>query len=156
MTNGSATKRDVTERKAAKTDAGGGNGATRRGRTGPLQRKEVEREISSAIIRFEKEFMGRGPLETRTFIIDDMVLVRLKGVLTPAEHKLGQGGDQTRGRRLIKQMRRELIENGRPLIDSVIRDIVGLGVVSLHTDLSTKTGERIIVLTLEAPIPLAD
>ena len=114
------------------------------------RQKEVEREISKAIIRFEKEFMGRGPLDARTYIIDDMVLIRLKNVLTPAELKLAETGDHRRGRYLIKQMRQELIEQGRPLIDAVIADILKIPVVSLHTDISARTGERVIVLTLES------
>ncbi|MCA9151299.1 MAG: DUF2294 domain-containing protein, partial [Planctomycetales bacterium] len=97
--------------------------------------RETEREISQAIIRFEKEFMGRGPLEARTYIIDDMVLVRLKNVLTPAELKLAESEEGKRGRYLIKQVRQELIEQGRPLLDAVIQDIVGIKVVSLHTDI---------------------
>jgi len=112
-------------------------------------KQATEREISKAIIRFEKEFMGRGPLETRSFIIDDMVLVRLKNVLTPAEIKLAESEAQVRGRYLIKQMRQELIERGRPLLDTVIKDILSVNVTSLHTDISSKTGERIIVFTLE-------
>lgn len=113
-------------------------------------KREVEREISQAIIRFEKEFMGRGPLETRSYIIEDMVLIRLKNVLTPAELKLsGSEERERRGRYLIKQMRQELIEQGRPLLDAVIKDILDVDVVSLHTDISAKTGERIIVFTLE-------
>ncbi len=110
---------------------------------------ELEAEISQAIIRFEKEYMGRGPLETRTYLIDDMVLVRLKNVLTPAEHKLAQSEEGARGRGLIKETRQRLLEHGRPLLETVIRDILGIGVKSLHTDISTKTGERIIVFTLE-------
>ncbi|MGE0760567.1 MAG: DUF2294 domain-containing protein [Pirellulaceae bacterium] len=112
-------------------------------------KREVEREISQAIIRFEKEFMGRGPLEARTYIIEDMVLVRLKNVLTPAELKLAESEESHRGRYLIKQVRQELIEKGRPLLDAAIRGVVGVPVVSLHTDISAKTGERIIVFTLE-------
>ena len=112
------------------------------------KKREVEREISQAIIRFEKEFMGRGPLDAKTYLIEDMVLVRLKNVLTPAELKLSESEERNRGRYLIKQMRQELIEQGRPLLDAVIRDILGLDVVSLHTDISAKTGERIIVFTL--------
>ena len=112
-------------------------------------RREIEREISQAIIRFEKEFMGRGPLETKSYVIDDMVLVRLKNVLTPAEMKLAESEDHERGRYLIKQMRQELIERGRPLLDAVIHDILQVSVISLHTDISAKTGERIIVFTLE-------
>ena len=112
-------------------------------------KRETEREISQAIIRFEKEFMGRGPLETRSYIIEDLVLVRLKNVLTPAELKLAKSEERERGRYLIKQMRQELIEQGRPLLDVVIKDIIDINVVSLHTDISAKTGERIIVFTLE-------
>ena len=112
-------------------------------------KKETEREIGQAIIRFEKEFMGRGPLETKAFIIEDMVLVRLKNVLTPAELKLAEVESKDRGRYLIKQIRQELIERGRPLLDAVIKDILDIEVISLHTDISAKTGERIIVFTLQ-------
>lgn len=114
-------------------------------------KREIEREISQAIIRFEKEFMGRGPLETKSYIIEDMVLIRLKNVLTPAEMKLSGTEERQRGRYLIKQMRQELIEQGRPLLDAVIKDILDVDVISLHTDISAKTGERVIVFTLERP-----
>jgi uncharacterized protein YbcI len=113
-------------------------------------RGELEAEISQAIIRFEKEVMGRGPLETRTYLLDDLVLVRLKGVLTPAEIKLAETTDRQRGRYLLKQVRQELLDHGRPILDGQIRDILGVSVRSLHTDISTKTGERIIVFTLES------
>lgn len=107
---------------------------------------ELEAEVSQAIIRFEKEYMGRGPLETKTFLLDDMVLVRLKGVLTPAEIKLA--GAEERGRYLLKQVRQELLDRGRPLLEAVIKEILGVGVKSMHSDISTKTGERVLVFTL--------
>lgn len=110
----------------------------------------LEAEISQAMIRFEKDYMGRGPVETRTFLIDDLVLVRLKKVLTQAELKLAAGNDTPQRRGLVKQLRQELLEHGRPLLETAIRDILGVGVISLHTDISTKTGERIIVFTLES------
>lgn len=119
-------------------------------------KRELEKDISQAIIRFEKEFMGRGPLETKAYLLDDMVLVRLKNVLTPAELKLSESESPERGRYLIKQVRQELIERGRPLLDAVIKDILGVAVTSLHTDISSKTGERIIVFTLEARPHVAD
>jgi uncharacterized protein YbcI len=109
---------------------------------------EMEARISQAIIRFEKEYMGRGPLETKSYLIDDMVLVRLKNVLTPAEHKLAEAEERHQGRDLIKQARHKLLEHGRPLLETVIKDILGVEVISMHTDISTKTGERIIVFTL--------
>lgn len=111
-------------------------------------RSELEAEISQAIIRFEKDFMGRGPLETRTYILDDLVVVRLKGVLTPAELKLVANQDNPRGRHLLKEVRQELLDRGRPLLEVAVRDILGVAVKSIHTDISTKTGERLIAFTL--------
>jgi len=109
---------------------------------------QIEAEITEAVIRFEKEFMGRGPVEAKTYLIDDMVLVRLKGVMSRAEQQLASEGDASRGRDLVKQVRREALERGRHLLDAVVRDAVGVDVVSLHTDISTVTGERVIVFTL--------
>lgn len=110
---------------------------------------ELEAEISQAVIRFKKEYMGRGPLSVRTYLIDDMVLVRLQGVLTAAEQKLVKVEERSRGRDLIKQMRLELIEHGRPLLETVVQEILGVQVTSLHTDISTSTGESVILFTLK-------
>ena len=112
---------------------------------------QVEAEISEAIIKFEKEYMGRGPSETKTHIIGDLVLVRLKGILTQAEHQLARTEDSPKGRELIKQVRHELLERGRPLLESAILDLTGQKTVSMHTDISTLTGERVIIFTLTAP-----
>lgn len=112
---------------------------------------QIEAEISDAIIRFEKEFMGRGPLETKTYIIDDMVITRLRGVLTKAETKLLKSEHKAKGRDLIKQLRIELIESGRPLLEAVIKNITKRKIRSLHTDISTITGEKIIMFILDKP-----
>jgi uncharacterized protein YbcI len=109
---------------------------------------ELEAEISSAIIRFKKEYMGRGPLSVKTYLFDDMVLVRLQGVLTAAEQKLVQVEERSRGRDLIKNTRLELIEHGRPLLEQMIKDLLGVEMKSLHTDISTSTGESVILFTL--------
>lgn len=116
---------------------------------------QIETEISEAVIRFEKEYMGRGPIETRSYLIDNMILVRLNGVLTKAELQLAQASDSVRGRDLIKEVRIQLLEKGRPLLEAVINDITGSHVVSMHTDISTITGERVILFTLDQPPQMA-
>jgi len=113
---------------------------------------DVEAEIRQAVIRFEKEFMGRGPFETRTYLLDDMVMVRLEGVLTPAEVHLAQS-EGGRRRELLKQVRWELLEKGRPMLEAVILNIIGIPVESVHTDISTRTGERIIIFRLKEEMP---
>lgn len=111
---------------------------------------ELETEVSNAVIRFKREYMGRGPQEVRTFLVADLAVVRLRGVLTPAEQRLAQLEDPHRGRDLIKQLRVELIEHGRDILEAAVQGILGVGVVSLHTDISTRTGESVIVFSLAA------
>ncbi|QDT54456.1 hypothetical protein Pan44_24890 [Caulifigura coniformis] len=118
-------------------------------------RSSLEIEISRAIIRFEKEYMGRGPLETKTYVIDDLVVIRLKDVLTLAERKLIET-QRDRSAYLVKQSRNELLAAARPMLEAVVRDITGVDVQSVHTDLSTRTGERIIVVTLKERLRFGD
>lgn len=109
-------------------------------------RGELEAEFSKAIIKFEKEHLGRGPLDTRTFFLNDMIVVRLRGILTPAETKLAENRE---GQALVKETRRQLFEVSRPLLEAIVEEVIGCKLISLHTDMSTKTGERIIVLTVD-------
>ena len=117
------------------------------------KKTQIESEISEAIVRFEKEYMGRGPEDTRTHLIGDLLLVRLRGVLTPAEKHLASQTGNPRSGELIKQVRIELLEHGRPLLEQIVSSITGRKLVSLHTDISVRTGERIIVFTLDG-VPL--
>ena len=109
---------------------------------------QLEAEICEAVIKFEKEYMGRGPLETKAYLFDDMVLVRLRNVLTQAELRLADNADRKDGRELIKRIRITLLEQGRPLLEESIERILGVKVMSLHTDISTVTGERVILFSL--------
>ncbi len=110
---------------------------------------ELEAAISDLIVKFEREYMGRGAEESRTYLLDDMVLVRLKKVLTPAEHHLAK---TLEGSRLVKQTRMHLLESGRPLLEKIVRDALDREVVSMHTDISTRTGDRVIILILDKPV----
>jgi uncharacterized protein YbcI len=109
----------------------------------------AEASFSKAIIQFEKEYLGRGPLDARTYFLGDMILVRLKGLMTPAEEKLAA---ESEGRDLVKEMRRQLFESSRHILEEIVRTIVGAEVVSLHTDMSTKSGERMIILVVDTDL----
>ncbi len=109
-------------------------------------RGEHEAEFTKAMIKFEKEYLGRGPQDVKTTFLGDMILVRLRGILTPAERKLAESRE---GRELVKETRRQLFEISRPLIEAMVKEIAGCNLISLHTDMSTKTGERVVVLTVD-------
>lgn len=111
-----------------------------------LTKGEAETAIRNSIIKFEQEFMGRGPTDVKAFILRDLVLVRLKGVLTPAERQLANNSE---GVDMVKRMRQNLIEQGREKLCSQISIITGAEVTGLFTDIETHIGERMIVFTLE-------
>ena len=108
-------------------------------------RGESEAEISQAVIKFEKELLGRGPLDVRTFFVCDMILIRLRGILTPGDQKLAETPE---GQALLKESRRRIFEGSRPFFEELVVNVTGCRLVSFHTDMSTKTGERILVLTV--------
>jgi len=113
---------------------------------------EVEAAVCDGFRRFEKDYIGRGPRDIHAHLLGDLLVVRLTGVLTAAEQHLAQSGLAEKGRDLIKQVRGHLVETARPLLEEMIYEATGIKVLSLHHDISTVTGEEIIVATLaEAP-----
>jgi len=114
---------------------------------------EIEAAICEGISRFEQEYMGRGPKDIRTYLIDDLLVVRLKGVLTVAEQQLVASLTAEKGRDLLKQVRIQLIETARPVMEAMVQRVTGIQVVSLHHDISTTTGEEVVLFTLaESPV----
>jgi uncharacterized protein YbcI len=109
---------------------------------------EIESSISEGMSRFEQEYMGRGPKDVRVHLIDDMVVVRLKGVLTAAEQHLVKTLAAEKGRDLLKQVRRHLLETARPTMETMIQEVTGVKSLSLHHDISTSTGEEVVLFTL--------
>src|SRR5207342_2158220 len=113
---------------------------------------EIEAAVCDGVSRFEQEFMGRGPKAIHAHLIGNLVVIRLRGVLTAAEQHLVKTLTPEKGRDLLKQVRTHLIETARPLLEPMIQEATGASVVSLHPDISTVTGEEVVLFTLaEAP-----
>ena len=116
-------------------------------------RGEIEAAICEAINRFEQEYMGRGPQDIHTHLIGDLLVVRLQGVLTAAEQQLVKSLPAEKGRDLLKQVRTQLIETARPVLEVMVQEVTGVKVLSLHHDISTRTGEEVVLFTLtESPL----
>lgn len=109
---------------------------------------EMEAAVCEGITRFEQESMGRGPAEIDTHLRRDLLTVRLKGVLTDAEHQLVKSLPTGRGRDLLKQVRTHIVEAARPKFEALVREVTGVSVVSMHHDISSNTGEEILVFSL--------
>jgi uncharacterized protein YbcI len=109
---------------------------------------EIEAAICEGVGRFEKEYMGRGPKAIHTYLIDNLLVVRLEGVLTAAEQQLVNTLPAEKGRDLLKQVRTHLVETARPIMEAMVQEVTGVNVISLHHDISTLTGEELVVFTL--------
>ncbi len=112
---------------------------------------EIEAAICEGISRFEQEYMGRGPKDIRAHLLGDLLVVRLQGVLTSAEQHLVTTLSAEKGRDLLKQVRTQLIETARPALEALVQDITGIKPRSLHHDISTTSGEEVVIFTLEKP-----
>jgi len=129
---------------------------------------EIEAAVCDGVSRFQQEFIGRGPKDIHSHLIGTLLVVRLQGVLTPAERQLiapqenpaapdgaaiKNGQENGNGRSLLKQVRSHMVATGRPRLESIVEEAVGVKLVSVHHDISTVTGEELIVFSLaEAPI----
>ncbi len=107
---------------------------------------QLETEISGAFNKLQKDLTGRGPEDTRTYIINDMIIVRLKGVLTTEEKHLAETEN---GKKLVKQLRLELRESHKQQFNKIIEELTGCKIVSGHSDISTKTGERVEIFIVD-------
>ena len=109
---------------------------------------EIEAAVCERMGRFEQEYMGRGPKDIRAHLIGDLLVVRLQGILTAAEQHLVKSLPAEKGRDLLKQVRTHLIETARPVMEAMVHEVTGTKVLSLHHDISTLTGEEVVLFTL--------
>ena len=113
-------------------------------------RGEMEAAVCDKVTAFEQEYMGRGPKDIHAHLINDLLVVRLHGVLTIAEQQLVKTNSPEKGRDLLKEVRTHLMEAARSTLESLIEEITATKVVSLHHDISTVTGEEVVLFTLAA------
>ena len=114
---------------------------------------EIEAAICGGVSRFEQDYMGRGPKDIHAHLLGDLVVIRLQGVLTAAEQHLAKSLPAVKGRDLLKQVRSHLIETARPVLEAVVQEATGVEVLSMHHDISTVTGEKVVLFTLaESPM----
>ncbi|MCP8615812.1 DUF2294 domain-containing protein [Salirhabdus salicampi] len=106
----------------------------------------VEAEIGKALTHWEKDFLGRGSVSVKTDILRDMIIVSLRGILTPAEYSVCNSIEGTLS---IKRNRADLVESGTSQLYEIISNIAEENIKSFYTDLSTVTGERIMVFKME-------
>ncbi|MBI2805863.1 MAG: DUF2294 domain-containing protein [Planctomycetes bacterium] len=117
---------------------------------------EIEAAICQGMSRFEQDYMGRGPKNIHAHLIGDLLVVRLEGVLTAAEQQLVKSLPSAKGRDLLKEVRTQLMEAARSLMEAMVQEATGVKVLSLHHDISTVTGEEVVLFTLAQAPPFRE
>jgi len=110
-------------------------------------RVEIEAAMCEEISRFEREYMDRGPKGIDVHLLEDLLVIRLRGIFVPAEQNLVNSLPES-GRDLLKRVRSNLIETTRPFMEAVVENVIGVKVVTMHHDICTTTGEEVILFTL--------
>ena len=113
-----------------------------------LTQEESEAAICDGIIRFQEEYLGWRSERIHAHLIKDLLVVRIVGALTLAEQQLGKSASPGKGRDLIKEVRKQLLEIARPMLESLVHEIAGVKVLSMHHDISTVTGEEVVIFSL--------
>ena len=117
-----------------------------------LTQEESEAAICDGIIRFQEEYLGWRSGRIHAHLVKDLLVVRILGVLTLAERQLGKSVAPEKGRDLVKQVRKQLLELARPMLESLVHEVAGVKVLSMHHDISTVTGEEVVIFSL-ADVP---
>jgi len=114
-----------------------------------MTKGQVEAKISEAVSQFEIEYMGRGPKQIKTTLLQDLIVIRLKGFLSQSERKLAEN---PQGVELLKKVRSTLFESSKDYLEELIKKVIHIEIVSTFSDVSTKSGEKIIVIVVSQNI----
>jgi CheY-like chemotaxis protein len=113
-----------------------------------LTQAESQAAICDGIVRFQEEYLGQRSGQFHAQFVKDLLVVRIQGALTRAERQLGKSSSPEMGRNLIKQVRKQLLETARPMLESLVHEVTGVRVTSMHHDISTVTGEEVVLFSL--------
>lgn len=113
---------------------------------GDMTRGQLEDIIAKEVTQFYAETVGVGPRQSKAYITHDMVLVRLKGNTHPYEHILLK---KSKGVEMVKHLRTTIIESVVDDLTAIVEKHTNTKVITVHSDSSTRTGERFVIFILE-------
>jgi CheY-like chemotaxis protein/uncharacterized protein YbcI len=120
-------------------------------RSKTLTEAESQAAICAGFIHFQKDFLGWRSEQIHAHFIKDLLVIRVRGGLTRAECQLAKASTPVNGRDLIKKVRTQLMEMARPILESMVHEVAGVKPRSMHHDVSTMTGEEVVVFSLANP-----
>jgi len=110
------------------------------------EKEQIEFAISERVGDILDVQMGEGSDHITTNINDEAILIRLKNALSLAERYVMKNPE---GAKAIKELKEKIIENVKSQLENIIKELTNTKVTNIYSDINTKTGERIIVITVD-------
>jgi uncharacterized protein YbcI len=91
---------------------------------------QLNAAISNALVRIQREYLGRGPTKSRVSIRDDVVVALMEDTLTKAERSLVADGQQEE----VQRTRRSFQQTMRAAITAAVEQLTGRKVIAFMSD----------------------
>jgi uncharacterized protein YbcI len=111
-------------------------------------RQSVRNGISNAMARIKREFYGKGPARTRTYICDSVIFSMLDDVLTPVERTLKKGGRDA----LVRRTRLTFEDIMTRTFTDEVEKLTGATVVAYHSQIVFDPDMAIEIFVLDRPV----
>ena len=95
----------------------------------PRRGDEMLMRISNEMVRAQKQFFGKGPTQAKSYILDDMLIIVMRGGMTTAEKTLLDFGQQD----LVRQFRQTFENEMTKRLTDMVEDITGRSVCTYQS-----------------------
>ena len=109
-------------------------------------RQEIESAVAEAMTKFLRKQMGERAAGVITEVASDAIIVRVKGIMPPAERYLIKNQE---GMKLLKELKEKLIERAKPLLEAMIKNLIDAEVVDIYSSFNPASNEHIEIFTLD-------
>ena len=104
--------------------------------------------ICNAVVRIQREYLGRGPNKARASIRDDTIVVIMQDTLTKAEQSLVADGRQEE----VVRIRRSFQRTMRPDIVTAVEELTARKVVAFMSDTHVEPDLACEIILLDGPV----
>jgi uncharacterized protein YbcI len=119
------------------------------GREAALGGGQLLSAISNRIVQIQREHYGRGPMKAKTYALDDLVVVVMRGTgFTPLEKTMMDSGDPER----IVEMRHEFQHMMTRLFTETIEELTGRKVLAFLSQAHVEPDLTLEIFFVDGPL----
>ncbi len=106
------------------------------------------REISRALVAAKKEYYGKGPVHARSYLVEDLLFVVMRGGTTTAEDTMLQAGQKDAVRDFRQRFQNEMTER----LTGTVEQLTGRKVINYQSQILFDPDIVIEIFVFEEPV----